>query len=96
MLTNDASTKRTAHLRVSSSSNPAAVAGAIAGVIREYGRCEVQAIGAGAVNQTVKAIGIARGYVAPGGINLITIPAFLDIEVNGEERTAIRFIVEPR
>jgi stage V sporulation protein S len=56
----------------------------------------VQAIGAGAVNQTVKAIGIARGYVAPAGINLITIPAFLDIEVNGEERTAIRFIIEPR
>jgi stage V sporulation protein S len=83
-------------LRVCSNSNPAAVAGAIAGVIRETGHCEVQAIGAGAVNQTVKAIGIARGYVAPAGINLITIPAFLDIEVNGEERTAIRFIIEPR
>lgn len=83
-------------LRVCSNSNPAAVAGAIAGVIRETGHCEVQAIGAGAVNQTVKAIGIARGYVAPAGINLIAIPAFLDIEVNGEERTAIRFIIEPR
>lgn len=89
-------TSGTTLLRVCSNSNPAAVAGAIAGVIRETGRCEVQAIGAGAVNQTVKAIGIARGYVAPAGINLITIPAFLDIEVNGEERTAIRFIVEPR
>lgn len=83
-------------LRVCSNSNPAAVAGAIAGCIRDHGRAEVQAIGAGAVNQTVKAIGIARGYVAPAGINLITIPAFLDIEVNGEERTAIKFIVEPR
>lgn len=95
MLTNSTS-KSTTLLRVCSQSNPSAVAGAIAGVIRESGRCEVQAIGAGAVNQTVKAIGIARGYVAPAGINLITIPAFLDIEVNGEERTAIRFIVEPR
>lgn len=83
-------------LKVSSKSNPASVAGAIAGVIRETGRCEVQAIGAGAVNQTVKAIGIARGYVAPGGIDLVAIPAFLDIEIQGEERTAIRFIVEPR
>ncbi|MEB3185819.1 MAG: stage V sporulation protein S [bacterium] len=83
-------------LKVSSKSNPASVAGAIAGLIRETGRCEVQAIGAGAVNQTVKAIGIARGYVAPGGIDLIAVPAFLDIEVQGEERTAIRFVVEPR
>ncbi len=99
MLSNNrppAATPRTPLLRVGSNSNPSAVAGAIAGVIHEAGRCEVQAIGAGAVNQTVKAIGIARGYVAPAGINLITIPAFLDIEVNGEERTAIRFIIEPR
>lgn len=83
-------------LKVSSKSNPASVAGAIAGLIRESGRCEIQAIGAGAVNQTVKAIGIARGYVAPGGLDLVTVPAFLNIEVAGEERTAIRFIVEPR
>lgn len=95
MLTRSTTTGTTL-LRVCSNSNPAAVAGAIAGVIRETGHCEVQAIGAGAVNQTVKAIGIARGYVAPAGINLIAIPAFLDIEVNGEERTAIRFIIEPR
>lgn len=96
MLSNKPTTNRATLLRVCSQSNPAAVAGAIAGVIRETGHCEVQAIGAGAVNQTVKAIGIARGYVAPAGINLIAIPAFLDIEVNGEERTAIRFIIEPR
>ena len=96
MISNKPTTNRTTLLRVSSQSNPAAVAGAIAGVIRETGHCEAQAIGAGAVNQTVKAIGFARGYVAPAGINLIAIPAFLDIEVNGEERTAIRFIIEPR
>ncbi len=53
-------------------------------------------MGAGAVNQAVKAIAIARGYVAPNGIDLITIPAFAEIAIEGEERTAIRFIVEPR
>ncbi|MBM3260308.1 MAG: stage V sporulation protein S [Candidatus Sericytochromatia bacterium] len=83
-------------LKVASKSNPSSVAGAIAGMVRETRGCEVQAIGAGAVNQTVKAIGIARGYVAPDGIDLVTIPAFLDIQVLGEERTAIRFIIEPR
>lgn len=96
MLSTNATRQATTLLKVASKSNPASVAGAIAGMIRETGRCEIQAIGAGAVNQTVKAIGIARGYVAPGGIDLIAIPAFLDIEVQGEERTAIRFIVEPR
>ena len=83
-------------LKVSAKSNPTAVAGAIAGTVREYGKAEIQAIGAGAVNQAVKAIGIARGYVAPAGINLVAIPAFLDLNIDGEERTAIRFIVEPR
>jgi stage V sporulation protein S len=83
-------------LKVSSQSNPAAVAGALAGRVRETGKAELQAIGAGAVNQAVKAIGIARGYVAPAGINLIAIPAFLDLDVEGQERTAIRFLVEPR
>ncbi len=71
MLTTNATRHGTTLLKVASKSNPASVAGAIAGMIRETGRCEVQAIGAGAVNQTVKAIGIARGYVAPGGIDLI-------------------------
>ena len=83
-------------LKVSSLSRPSAVAGAIAVVIRECGRAEVQAIGAGAVNQAVKAIAIARGFVAPSGTDLIAIPAFTEIEIEGEKRTAIRFIVEPR
>ncbi len=82
--------------RVASTSNPASVAGAIAGSIREKGRCEMQAIGAGAINQSVKAIAIARGYVAPAGMDLIFVPAFLDIEIGGEERTAIKFVIEPR
>jgi stage V sporulation protein S len=82
--------------KVASGSNPASVAGAIAGVIREKGRCEMQAIGAGAINQAVKAIAIARGYVAPSGIDLVFVPAFLDIEVGGEERTALKFVIEPR
>ena len=83
-------------LKVSSRSSPNAVAGALAGVIREKGCAEVQAIGAGAINQAVKAVAIARGFVAPGGIDLICIPAFTDVVINGEERTAIKFIVEPR
>lgn len=83
-------------LKVSSQSKPNAVAGALAGVIREKGRAELQAIGAGAVNQAVKAIAIARGYVAPSGIDLICIPAFTDVEIDNEPRTAIKFIVEPR
>lgn len=82
-------------LHVSAHSSPAAVAGAIAGNIRERQTCEIQAIGAGAINQTVKAIAIARGYVAPSGINLACVPAFIDIMIDGEERTAIRFVVEP-
>jgi stage V sporulation protein S len=83
-------------LKVASKSNPNSVAGALAGVLREKGCAEMQAIGAGAINQAVKAIAIARGFVAPGGIDLVCIPAFTEIEINGEERTAIRFIVEPR
>lgn len=83
-------------LKVSSSSNPKSVAGALAAVLREEGKAEIQAIGAGAVNQTIKAIAIARGYVAPNGLDLIMIPAFTEIEIDNEERTAIKFIVEPR
>ena len=83
-------------LKVSARSNPKAVAGALAAVLRENGSAEVQAVGAGAVNQAIKAIAIARGFVAPNGINLVTIPAFAEINIDGEERTAIRFIVEPR
>ena len=83
-------------LRVSSKSNPNSVAGALAGAIRETGSAEIQAIGAGALNQAVKAVAIARGFVAPGGIDLVMIPAFADVEISGEERTAIKLIVEPR
>ncbi len=83
-------------LKVSSDSNPKSVAGALAAVLREEGRAELQGIGAGAINQAVKAIAIVRGFVAPNGMDLISIPAFAEIEVDGEERTAIKFIVEPR
>lgn len=83
-------------LKVSAQSIPKSVAGALAAVLREKGSAEVQAVGAGAVNQAVKAIAIARGFVAPNGIDLVTIPAFAEITIDGEERTAIRFIVEPR
>lgn len=83
-------------LKVSANSKPKAVAGALAAVLREKGSAEVQAVGAGAVNQAIKAIAITRGFVAPNGIDLICIPAFTEININGEERTAIRFIVEPR
>ncbi len=83
-------------LKVSSNSSPNKVAGALAGVLRERGNAELQAIGAGALNQGVKAVAIARGFVAPSGIDLICIPAFTDIEIDGEERTAIKLIVEPR
>jgi stage V sporulation protein S len=83
-------------LKVSANSQPKAVAGAIAAVLREQGGVEVQAVGAGAVNQAVKSISIARGYVAPNGIDMICIPAFAKIEIDGEERTAIKFQVEPR
>lgn len=83
-------------LKVSSKSSPNAVAGALAGVIRERGGAEMQVIGAGALNQAIKAIAIARGFVAPSGLDLVCIPAFTDIMINGEERTAIKLIVEPK
>ena len=83
-------------LKVSAKSNPNSVAGALAGVLREKGGAEIQAIGAGALNQAIKSIAIARGFVAPGGIDLVCVPAFTDIEIEGEERTAIKLIVEPR
>lgn len=83
-------------LKVSAKSSPNAVAGALAGVLRERGTAEMQAIGAGAINQAVKAVAIARGFVAPSGMDLICIPAFTDILIDGEERTAIKILVEPR
>ncbi|MBZ0305589.1 MAG: stage V sporulation protein S [Anaerolineae bacterium] len=83
-------------IKVSASSRSTAVAGAIAGVIREHGRAEVQSIGAGAVNQAVKAVAIARGYLKEDGFDIVAIPYFNDIEIDGNERTAVRLLVEPR
>jgi len=83
-------------LKVSADSKPKAVAGAVAAIVREKGKVEIQAIGAGAVNQAVKAIAISRGFVAPNGIDLVAIPAFTKVEIEGEERTAIRFLIEAR
>ena len=83
-------------LKVSSRSNPNSVAGAMAGVVRQSGAVEVQVVGAGALNQAVKAIAIARGYLTPSNVDLICIPTFADIEIDGESRTAIRLSVEDR
>ena len=83
-------------LKVSSRSNPNSVAGAMAGVIRSTGIVEVQVVGAGALNQAVKALAIARGYVAPTGMDLVCVPTFADIEIDGERRTAIRLSIEDR
>ena len=81
-------------LKVSSKSDPNKVAGALANVLREKKDVEIQAIGAGALNQAIKGIAIARGFVAPSGKNLVCTPAFSDITIDGEERTAIKLIVE--
>ena len=83
-------------LKVGSKSNPNRVAGALANVFREKGKVEIQAIGAGALNQAIKSIAIARGFVAPSGKDLVCIPAFSDISIDGEERTAIKLIVESK
>lgn len=83
-------------LKVSSHSVPNSVAGAVAGVIRDKSAVEVQAVGAGAANQAIKAIAIARGYLAPVGIDLVCIPAFANVVIDGEERTAIKLICESR
>lgn len=83
-------------LKVSTKSNPNSVAGALAGVVREQGAVEIQTVGAGALNQAIKAVAIARGFIAPSGLELTCIPAFADITINGEERTAIRLLIEPR
>ncbi|WP_165246830.1 stage V sporulation protein S [Adlercreutzia sp. ZJ141] len=83
-------------LKVSSKSSPASVAGAIAGMIKDGACVEIQSVGAGAVNQAVKAIAISRGFLAPIGIEIACVPSFADIVIDGEYRTAIRFSVEPR
>src|SRR3954470_5319654 len=83
-------------LKVSSKSNPNSVAGAMAGVVRQWGSVEVQVVGAGALNQAIKAVAIARGYVAPSGLDLACVPTFADIEIDGQDRTAIRLLIETR
>jgi len=83
-------------LKVSSKSNPSKVAGAIANIFRETGTVEVQTIGAGSLNQAIKAIAIARGFVAPSGENLIAIPSFNDVEIDGEQKTAIKLLIEKK
>lgn len=83
-------------LKVSAGSSPKAVAGALSAVVRQHGKAEIQAIGAGAINQAVKAIAIARGFLAPNGIDLIMKPSFNVVNINGKEKTALRILVEDR
>ena len=83
-------------IKVASNSRSTAVAGAIAGVMREQDSVDVQAIGAGAVNQAVKAVAIARGYLELDGIDIICIPCFVEVTIEGQERTAVRLQVERR
>ena len=81
-------------LKVSSKSKPNSVAGALANAFKEKGTIEIQAVGAGALNQAIKAVAIARGYIAPTGKDIYCIPAFSDISIEGEERTAIKLIIK--
>ena len=81
-------------LKVSSKSKPNSVAGALANVFKERNSIEMQSVGAGALNQAIKAIAIARGYIAPTGKDIYCVPAFSDISIEGEERTAIKLIVK--
>jgi stage V sporulation protein S len=82
-------------IKVSAESRTSAVAGAIAGVMREQKHAEVQAIGAGAVNQAVKACAIAPTYLAQDGLDVVCIPSFVQVDIDGKERTALRLVVEP-
>jgi stage V sporulation protein S len=83
-------------IKVSANSRTSAVAGAIAGVIREHKRAEVQAIGAGAVNQAVKALVLATSYLKNDGIDVVCVPEFVDVEIEDKVRTAIKLVIEPR
>ena len=82
-------------IKVSADSRTAAVAGAIAGIIREHKHAEVQAIGEVAVNQAVKALILATGYLKNDGINIRLVPEFADVAINDKVRTAIKFVVDP-
>ena len=83
-------------VKVAATSRSTAVAGAIAGVMRERGYVDVQAIGAGAVNQAIKAVAIARGYLELDGIDIVCVPMFVEVIIDGQERTAVRLCVEKR
>ncbi len=83
-------------LKISAKSSPNSIAGAIAGLVKENGRAEMQAIGAGAINQAVKAVAIARGFVAPSGVELVCSPAFTAVNIDNEDKTGIKFVVEPK
>jgi len=83
-------------LKVSSKSSPSSVAGAMAGIVRQHGSVEVQVVGAGALNQAIKAVAIARGYLAPSGIDVVCVPTFVDVEIDGQSRTALRLLIEDR
>lgn len=80
-------------LKISTKSNPNSVAGAIVGMLKENTKVELNTVGAGAVNQAIKSIAIARGFIAPFGKNLVCIPAFFDVEIENENRTGIKLIV---
>jgi stage V sporulation protein S len=82
-------------IKVKANSRTAAVAGAIAGVMREHKHADIQAIGAGAVNQAVKALVLAKGYLAEDGIPVACVPEFVDVEIDGKIRTAIKLVVDP-
>jgi stage V sporulation protein S len=82
-------------IKVKATSRTAAVAGAIAGVIREHKHAEVQAIGAGAVNQAVKAMVLAKGYLEEEGVHIVAVPEFVDVEIDGKVRTAIKLVIDP-
>lgn len=81
------------YLKVSSKSSPASVAGAIAGLVKDGMPVNIQCVGAGAVNQAIKAVAIARGFLIPTGIDISCAPTFSDVEIGGESRTAIRIAV---
>lgn len=83
-------------LRVSTKSQPKSVAGAIAAMINDYQRAEILAVGAGAVNQAIKAIAITRGFLAPRGIDIVVVPAFTNVDIDGISRTSIKLLVEIR
>ena len=83
-------------IKVSANSRTSAVAGAIAGVVREHHRAQVQAIGAGAVNQAVKALVIATGYLKNDGIKIVCMPEFAEVMIEDKVRTAIKLVVEPQ